>query len=196
MARTQFAVRFDDTTASDAAWTRGRHRPRGVPGIAEPGRGTPPARPHRVGRGAVACDAGTPQPFGRDRNGPHADLRRGGRGHRGQGGRRCGAEAPARWARTHRCCASRTCRRSRRPARRTSGSASTCGADEPRRLFSGSAGVDRQEELARMMAGGAITPSVLASARELLASRDHQERGESEAEAKGESESRKAKGRK
>lgn len=49
----------------------------------------------------------------------------------------------------------------------------------------------RTEELARMMAGGTVTPAVLASARELLAS--HQAKGE--AEAKGESERRKAKGK-
>jgi DNA repair protein RecN (Recombination protein N) len=58
---------------------------------------------------------------------------------------------------------------------------------------------ERPEELARMMAGGTVTESVLASARELLVSRQNtRERhpGESEHQAKGESESRKAKGRK
>ena len=59
---------------------------------------------------------------------------------------------------------------------------------------------DRAEELARMMAGGTVTQSVLASARELLVSRGRtvstQHWGESESQAKGESESRKAKGRK
>jgi len=58
---------------------------------------------------------------------------------------------------------------------------------------------ERAEELARMMAGGTVTESVLASARELLASRQSTREGhggESEREAKGESESRKAKGRK
>ena len=52
----------------------------------------------------------------------------------------------------------------------------------------------RQEELARMMAGGAVSASVLASAGELLAGSKHT--GESETQAKGESESRRAKGRK
>jgi DNA repair protein RecN (Recombination protein N) len=58
---------------------------------------------------------------------------------------------------------------------------------------------ERAEELARMMAGGTVTESVLASARELLASRQSTREGhggESERQAKGESESRKAKGRK
>jgi DNA repair protein RecN (Recombination protein N) len=58
---------------------------------------------------------------------------------------------------------------------------------------------ERAEELARMMAGGTVTESVLASARELLASRQNTREGhggESERQAKGESESRKAKGRK
>jgi DNA repair protein RecN (Recombination protein N) len=55
-------------------------------------------------------------------------------------------------------------------------------------------GRSRQQELARMMAGGAVTATVLASASELLAGR--KERGESEAQAKGESESTRAKGRK
>jgi DNA repair protein RecN (Recombination protein N) len=50
---------------------------------------------------------------------------------------------------------------------------------------------ERHEELARMMAGAAITPAVLLSARELL-----KRGGESEGRAKGESESRRAKGRK
>jgi DNA repair protein RecN (Recombination protein N) len=57
-------------------------------------------------------------------------------------------------------------------------------------------GADRAEELARMMAGGTVTESVLASARELLTSRARREPGESEQEAKGESETRKAKVRK
>jgi DNA repair protein RecN (Recombination protein N) len=56
-------------------------------------------------------------------------------------------------------------------------------------------GGDRAEELARMMAGATVTPSVLASARELLG-RAVGKAGESEEAAKGESESRKAKGRK
>ena len=58
---------------------------------------------------------------------------------------------------------------------------------------------ERPEELARMMAGGTVTESVLASARELLVSRQNKSEGhggESEYQAKGESESRKAKGRK
>jgi DNA repair protein RecN (Recombination protein N) len=55
---------------------------------------------------------------------------------------------------------------------------------------------DRAEELARMMAGGTVTQSVLASARELLVSRGISGPGESEAQAKGESESRGAKGQK
>jgi DNA repair protein RecN (Recombination protein N) len=54
---------------------------------------------------------------------------------------------------------------------------------------------DRALELARMMAGATVTETVLASARELLA-RAPAGRGESEGQAKGESESRKAKGRK
>jgi len=52
-------------------------------------------------------------------------------------------------------------------------------------------GVTRVAELARMMAGEAETPAILSSAADLLASR----RGESEASTKGESESRRAKGR-
>jgi DNA repair protein RecN (Recombination protein N) len=58
---------------------------------------------------------------------------------------------------------------------------------------------ERAEELARMMAGGTVTESVLASARELLAGRQNTREGhggESERQAKGESESRRAKGRK
>jgi DNA repair protein RecN (Recombination protein N) len=58
---------------------------------------------------------------------------------------------------------------------------------------------ERPEELARMMAGGTVTESVLASARELLVRRQNtreRHRGEGEGQAKGESESRKAKGRK
>jgi len=52
----------------------------------------------------------------------------------------------------------------------------------------------REEEIARMIAGAAVSPKVLASAREMLATR--QPRPESEAKAKGESErSSKAKGR-
>jgi DNA repair protein RecN (Recombination protein N) len=55
----------------------------------------------------------------------------------------------------------------------------------------------RAQELARMMAGASVTPAVLASAMELLMSRpDRSPHGESEATAKGESESRGAKGRK
>jgi DNA repair protein RecN (Recombination protein N) len=50
---------------------------------------------------------------------------------------------------------------------------------------------ERAEELARMMAGSAVTPAALASARDLL-----RPRGESEGTAKGESEARRAKGRK
>jgi DNA repair protein RecN (Recombination protein N) len=49
----------------------------------------------------------------------------------------------------------------------------------------------RVAELARMMAGEAETPAILSSAADLLASR----RGESEARTKGESESRRVKGR-
>jgi DNA repair protein RecN (Recombination protein N) len=56
-------------------------------------------------------------------------------------------------------------------------------------------GRDRAEELARMMAGGAVSASILASASELLANRTAAATGESEDEAKGESERRKAKGR-
>jgi DNA repair protein RecN (Recombination protein N) len=52
-------------------------------------------------------------------------------------------------------------------------------------------GPERVAELARMMAGDAETPAILSSAADLLASR----RGESEARTKGESESRRAKGR-
>jgi DNA repair protein RecN (Recombination protein N) len=55
---------------------------------------------------------------------------------------------------------------------------------------------DREEELARMMAGGAVSASILASASELLANRTARAIGESEEQAKGESERRKAKGRK
>ena len=55
---------------------------------------------------------------------------------------------------------------------------------------------DRNEELARMMAGGAVTHAVLASAAELLANQATSRQGESEGQAKGESESRRAKGRK
>jgi DNA repair protein RecN (Recombination protein N) len=55
-------------------------------------------------------------------------------------------------------------------------------------------GRSRQEELARMMAGGAVTATVLASAGELLTG--GKQPGESEGQAKGESESRRAKGRK
>jgi DNA repair protein RecN (Recombination protein N) len=54
----------------------------------------------------------------------------------------------------------------------------------------------RAEELARMMAGAAVTRAVLASASELLANRADGTGSESEATAKGESESPKAKGRK
>jgi DNA repair ATPase RecN len=55
-------------------------------------------------------------------------------------------------------------------------------------------GRSRQQELARMMAGGAVSATVLASASELLAGR--KQSGESEAQAKGESETPRAKGRK
>ena len=47
----------------------------------------------------------------------------------------------------------------------------------------------RIEELARMMAGGAVTPATIASAAELLASKG----AKGEGQAKGESETRKAK---
>jgi DNA repair protein RecN (Recombination protein N) len=50
---------------------------------------------------------------------------------------------------------------------------------------------ERPEELARMMAGAAVTPAAVASARELL-----RRGGESEVTAKGESETTRAKGRK
>jgi DNA repair protein RecN (Recombination protein N) len=50
---------------------------------------------------------------------------------------------------------------------------------------------ERPDELARMMAGAAVTSAALLSARTLLANQ-----GESEKQAKGESETRKAKGRK
>ena len=67
-----------------------------------------------------------------------------------------------------RCCASRTCRRSPRTGRRTTGS--------PRRVKDGRTvtdvarlGVrDREEELARMIAGADVSASVRASAREML----------------------------
>ena len=55
---------------------------------------------------------------------------------------------------------------------------------------------DRAEELARMMAGGTVTTSVLASAGELLRSGAARPAGESERQAKGESESRRTRGRK
>ena len=50
----------------------------------------------------------------------------------------------------------------------------------------------RRQELARMIAGQSVTDRVLASAREMLVER---QRAKGESKPKGESESRKAKGR-
>ena len=71
MARTRFAVRFE--TARDARRVDGRrHGPGGVPRLAEPRRGTAAARPHRLGRRAVAHHAGAAQPVGSDGQGHDA----------------------------------------------------------------------------------------------------------------------------
>ena len=126
------ASRCASPTTGDAesrSWTRGRDRRGRVLRLAESGRRPAPACPDRVGRRAVAHHAGHQDADVRRaarggerrsraarRRRARPDLRRGRRRHRrARRGRRRPQASGARRRRS-RCCASRTCRRSRRYA--------------------------------------------------------------------------------
>ena len=98
MEKTRFEVLFtpaDAEAATDpAAWTEVGPGARRVPALAQPRRGAAPARADRLGRRAVAADAGAQVGGARGCGRPDARLRRGGRGHRRPRGRGGGAEAP------------------------------------------------------------------------------------------------------
>ncbi len=195
MARTQFAVQFDDTTASDAAWSAaGIDR---AEFLVSPNPGEELRPLARIASGgelsrvmlalrSLSVATGTARTLIFD----EVDAGIGGRAADDVGRKlqRLGADAQVLCI-THLPQIAASGATHFRVSKYVRGGRTQTVVQRLR-------GVDRQEELARMMAGGAITPSVLASARELLASRDQQKRGESEAGAKGESESRKAKGRK
>ena len=96
----------------EARWTATGLRSRRAALLAQPRRGRPPAGAHRVGRRALACDAGDQDARVDRRPGQDAHLRRGRRRHRRPGGDVVGSGC-GRWRGSVRCSASRICRRSR-----------------------------------------------------------------------------------
>ena len=146
----------------------GRRRPGRVPRLAEPRRGAAPARAHRIGGRAVTRDAGAAQPVGqrRDEHAPWSSTRWTRASAAGQQTMWDGSCSG--WGATRRCCASRTC--PRLPPAASAHYRVSKDVRDGRTVTAVQrlAESDRAEELARMMAGGTVTPSVLASARELL----------------------------
>ena len=170
MERTRFEVRLT-TSEAEGQWTERRHRQRRVVPVAERRRGPPAAGQDRVGRRAVACDAGAEDAGGGDGDaGSRAKTLIFDEVDAGIGGRVAtvvGQKLASLGERFQVLCITHlpqiaACGRTPLPDREAG--PGPADRDQRQRLD----GDERVDEIARMMGGAAAGEKALASARELL----------------------------